>query len=304
MKCLLLFACLLIGCASDTQIIGVVKQQGDDSASTVVENEETQEDTQSNDTAGTDSEEPVLEGIVGYTHYFFQQIACPGCVGSIQEINISFSAQFHEPITDSHTSWMPSVGECKQNLLTTVPSTNNIDVGSQINVSGPAHSFIAQKYGSEYYTESIYETQYDRDSVYHVTSGILTDGYSFDSTSGFDYIEPYSMLYVDMSYAYQAPISRTGATFYWGPSGSGGNFMIIIAVYTSNGSSLIGHTTCMSQDTGYMTVPGSYLSSYPPGSLVAIHLSRQSVQLVPSYELGGYIETHMEWEVVGTGYIQ
>jgi hypothetical protein len=305
MRSLFLLVCLLMGCASDTQIVGVIKNQTNDSGEGITS-------TDSDDITDTDEGVDVvdtgdgvtLEGIVGYTHYFLQQIACPECVGSIQEINVNFSAKFHQPITDSHTSWLPDPGTCVQNLQTTVPSANYIDAGMQLNINGPVHGFIAGKYGNEYYTDNLYETQYDRDGTHTVTSDVLTDGFAFDATRGFDYIEPVEMLYVDMSYAYQAPINRTGTTFYWGPSGSSENFMVIIAVYTSNGSSLIGYTTCMSQDVGYMTVPGSYLSSYPPGSIVAIHLSRQSIKLVPSYELGGYIETHMEWEVIGTGYIQ
>ena len=295
----LVIGCSLISCASDAQIVGIVKNQGGEDSAVV----NTVDDGPGEDSS-VDSAELVLEGIVGYTHYSLQQVACPECVGSAQEITLNFSALFHEPITDSHTEWIPSPGTCIQNLQETVPSTNPIDVGAQITITGPVHSFSAQKYGTGYQTSNIYETQYDRDSIHTVGSTVLYDEYEFVSTRGFDYIEPAAMLYVDMSYAYQAPIYRSGASFYWGPSGSEENFMIIVAVYTSNGASLIGYTTCVSQDVGYLTIPSTYLSSYPPGSLVAIHLSRQAIELVPSYDLGGYVESHMEWEVVGTGYIE
>ena len=51
-----------------------------------------------------------------------------------------------------------------------------------------------------------------------------------------------------------------------------------------------------------MTVPGQYLQQYPSWSLAAIHLARHRVEFVPYQPLGGYIESHMEWEVVGTGH--
>jgi hypothetical protein len=171
-------------------------------------------------------------------------------------------------------------------------------------VSGPIHTFPVPRVGSSYQNESIYETQYDRDSSHDVYSDFLLDGFSFNSIRGFDYIEPASLLYVSMAAAYQATISRSGTTFYWGPSGSGESFMIIVAVYTSTGSDLLGYVTCTGEDIGYMIIPGAYLASYPPGSIAAVHMTRQSIQLSPSPDLGGYIENYLEWEVIGTGYIQ
>jgi len=295
----------IVACGMDTQIVNVVDKQNNDSGDVNIDTFEPGDTaTDQSDIEDSGSQNIELEGIVGYANYMLQQVACPECVGAAQGISLSFSAEFHQPITDTHTDWIPQPGECVQNLPTTSPSINPIDVGSYINVFGPVHNFTAPKIGNSYQTTSIYETQYDRDSTHVVTSDILIEGFDFSSSRGFDYIEPVEMLYVDMSYAYQAPIYRSGATFYWGPSGSDEKFMVIVAVYTSNGTSLIGYTTCVGEDIGYLTIPGTYLSPYPPGSLVAIHLSRQSVKLVPSYDLGGYIETHMEWEVVGTGYIQ
>ena len=43
---------------------------------------------------------------------------------------------------------------------------------------------------------------------------------------------------------------------------------------------------------------------FPVYSLTAIHLARHRVERVPYQPLGGYIESHMEWEVVGTGYLE
>ena len=292
---LLFFIC---ACGMETSIVGVVDNNSDDTSEIVP-------DVTITDTTDTSFTTPSLEGVVGYVNYTFQQVACQNCLGVTQEITLDFSATFHNRITDTHTSWMPGVGSCIENVAETSPAHTPIDVGSSLQVSGPVSSFSVPRIGQNtYQTSNIYETQYDRDGTHTVYSEAISDGFTFISSRGFDYIEPFSLLYVDMSYAYQAPIYTTGTTFYWGPSGSGEKFMIIIAVYTSNGSSLLGYVACMGEDIGYMTIPGEYLSSYSQGSLVAVHLSRQSIDMSPSYDLGGYVETHMVWEVVGTGHIE
>jgi len=134
----------------------------------------------------------------------------------------------------------------------------------------------------------------------------LTDAgdFEFESIHGFDTLEPQSMLYVDPSYAFAAPIYRSGATFWWSPAGSNYPFMITVAVYTYDGSSLLGYVSCVTGDVGQMTIPGQYLSQFPAGSITAIHLERHKVVLEEFVEQGTYIETHMSHQVVGTGYLQ
>tara|TARA_Y100000593_G_C4256050_1_gene309708 strand:+ start:315 stop:1172 length:858 start_codon:yes stop_codon:yes gene_type:complete len=284
----------------ETQIVGVVNTPESDTNISLVDTAPPVDTSPTGDTSP-----PALDGIVGFVNYRLQQIACPECVGASQELNLNFSATFHEPISEMHTDWIPPVGSCVENLQETSPNYSSVDVGSQLLVTGPVHSFSVPRIGSGYYqTDNLYESQYDRDGSHSVYSDNLIDGFTFNSSRGFDYIEPESLLYVDMSYAYQAPIYRSGATFYWGPSGSGEKFMIIVAVYTSNGSALLGYVVCVGEDNGYMTIPSAYLSSYPPGSLAAVHMSRESINLSPAQDLGGYIETHMQWEVIGTGHIE
>ena len=78
----------------------------------------------------------------------------------------------------------------------------------------------------------------------------------------------------------------------------------MLAVYSPDGASLLGYVACSGGDTGMMTIPGQYLSSYPTWALVAVHLIRHKIELVPWVEKNTFIETHMEWEVVGTGHIE
>ena len=248
------------------------------------------------------SYETQRSGITGYTNLHLRQIACPSCMGETQEIIIKFSAQFHQPISDNHTEWIPASGQCTTNLIGVTPSTNPIDVGPSIIIDGGAHNFGAEQIVTGLYeTTSIWESQLLRDATYNVATE--EGGYSFVSTHGFDFIEPYTMLWVDPSYAFEAAINRSGATFTWGPTSTDSTFMITIAVYSWDGSQFLGYVTCSGPDNGSMVIPAQYLQAYQAGSLAAIHLERHKVELVETDINNSYIETHMSWEVIGTGTI-
>jgi len=279
-----------------------------DSATTVVVTEPS--DTQPEPTfepSWEPSGEPSFEqternGVTGYTYLRLRQVACPACVGESQQISIQFVATFHQPITDSHTTWIPPEGQCTNNLISVVPSTVPIDLGVDIYVEGEYHTFTANSVGlGVYENNQIWESQLERDTRYDV----YTDegDYSFVSSHGFDFIEPYTMLWVDPLYAFEAPIYRTGALFTWGPTSTDSVFMITVAAYSWDGSQFLGYVTCMGADNGSMTIPAQYLQSFQAGSLAAIHLSRHKVQMVETDINNSYIESHMEWEVVGTGTI-
>jgi hypothetical protein len=152
-----------------------------------------------------------------------------------------------------------------------------------------------------YETTSIWESQLQRDTLYRVET--QQGEYNFVSTHGFDFIEPYTMLWVDPSYAFEAPIYRSGATFTWAPTSTDSIFMITVAVYSWDGSQFLGYVTCTGPDNGTMTIPAQYLQAYQVGSLVAIHLERHKLQTVETEINNSYIETHMSWEVIGTGTI-
>ena len=92
-------------------------------------------------------------------------------------------------------------------------------------------------------------------------------------------------------------------TFTWAPYGSSGVFMVTLAIYNQQGTQLLGYVACVGPDQGFLTFPGSYLAQYPSYSLVAIHLDRHKVEMVPYPPLGSFIETHMEWSTVGTGFL-
>ena len=289
---------LLLACGSDVSIMKRDEKSQD--TSDIVSDINT-----SPEPAIEPSSEPSDErmGISGYTHLHLKQVACPACVGEVQEIRINFTAEFHQPISDNHTEWIPQVGECTNALTGINPSTIPVDVGSFLSVTNTSHNFSASQVGTGLFqTENIYEGQLQRDALYEVQTDI--GSYSFFSSHGFDFIEPYTMFYVDPSYAFAAPINRSGAAFSWAPTSVNSVFMIRVAAYSGDGSVFFGHATCVGEDNGFMMIPAEYLNIFPAGSLAAIHLARHKVELVETDIFNSYIETHMEWEVVGTGYLQ
>jgi len=290
------FVWALSSCSTEVGLIGYV-EKNQDTSEVVVDSADTNEPADSGEGLPN-------SGITGYTNYKLRQVACPACVGESQEITVTFSGQFHQPSTDGHTEWIPSPGTCVDNLYTVSPSTVPMSVGSSFTVSSPGHSFVVPQTGNgTYQTTQIWESQYQRDSVYTVQ----TDEGSFDlvSSHGFDFIEPYTLLWVDPSYAYDAAIYRNSATtFSWSPTNTDSIFMITVAVYSWDGSQFLGRVDCVDEDSGYMSIPGSYFQQFPPGSLAAVHLNRHKIELVETDINNSFIETHTEWEVVGTGHIE
>ncbi len=247
------------------------------------------------------SPNPGPEGIGGYFSYYARQVACPACVGEPQEISITLHAEFHDPTNQSHTEWVVPQGECTENLTFTNPSVQSINVGPNINVINNFREIVMAKVGDDY-DAGIYETQYDRDTEHEVNT--QEGSFKFRSFHGFDSITPQELLYTDPSYAFAAPINRNGTNFWWSPSGTNSTFMVTIAVYSYDGAQLLGYVACATGDNGMITIPGQYLSRYPSNSLVAVHLARHKIENVLWEDRNTFVETHMEHEVIGTGYIQ
>jgi hypothetical protein len=261
-----------------------------------------------NETSTEPASEPSTEppeGIGGYVHYHLRQVACLACMGETNEITVQFDSRFHEKIFDTYTRHIPAQGQCTQNVTEVVPLVELYDMGAEIkartgNTTLNAYKTMDGNYVGTWFTDSIYI----RDAVHTISREDDYDFAQFTSFHGFDSIEPFELRYVDISYAFAAPIYRSGATFWWAPYGSNSTFTIMLAVYSPDGASLLGYVACSSGDTGMMTIPGQYLSSYPTWALVAVHLTRHKIERVLWEEENTYIETHMEWEVVGTGHIE
>ena len=261
-------------------------------------------DTDDTDSALEPATEP-MEGIGGYVHYHLRQVACPACMGESNEITVELDMRFHEKTYDTYTRHIPVQGQCTTNINQVVPSISLIDMGPELKARAQQTTIHAYKTSQGNYFNTWYtDTYYIRDAAHSISREDNYEFAEFISFHGFDSIEPYELRYVDPVYAFAAPIYRTGATFWWAPYGTNTTFVITLAVYSQDGSSLLGYVACASGDTGMMTIPGQYLASYPTWSLVAVHLARHKVELIPWQEKNTFIETHMEWEVIGTGHIE
>jgi hypothetical protein len=260
-------ACALFfaSCSSDIAIIKRYDEQpGDTSSDVSVDKDSSDPTPEPSDPASEPSSDDMTDLTVGYSEIHFRQIACPPCVGAASEFDIT---------------------------ATTQQASFN---GITLNPNGQG----------EWYNGFVYEYQYERNTNYTITSEHGAIPNAFTSIEGFDDIQPYTLLWVDPSYAYDAAISKAGTTFTWFPVVQNSLFEIIVAVYSYDGSQFLGAVSCLEQDTGSMTVPGNYLQQYPSGSIAAVHLIRHRIARVPVPSLNGYLQSHMIWEVVGTGVVQ
>jgi len=292
---------LLASCGSDN-IIAVL----DDTGNPI----DTIEDTE-------DTELPPDNAIGGYLKYSLTQIACPGCFNDAEGLDVRMESLFHFPITGSWTPHLPERGKCIVNMEEQAPSVSQVSVGTQIDFIGGWSSGHMQAQGIvspsnfQYTTGYMAEANYNRDTwhdLYISDHNIAIEG-AFKSIHGFDYVEPYELMWIDPSYAFAVTLFRSGMSFSWGPNGSDDDFMIVVASYDPISGVYLGNIACMGADTGNMNIPAQYASTLPANTLGSVHFQRHKRARFPFNRFTGYdhsvwIETHMFWEAVGTGYIE
>lgn len=293
----------VMGCGSDVHIM---KQQSDPDETATQEPSDPQEPS-------IDSSEPPIEDTdhsgaqevsdltVAFAEMHFRQVACQGCLGVSSEFQITAELREHFPTGGDYTSHLPAIGSCTTNVYETAVGVTPLDA-SQVAYFNDIPLYPS---GQGVWTNTnLYEHQYQRSTPYTITSEHGTVVNAFTTLEGFDDIQPYTLLWVDPSYAYDTAISKSGTTFTWYPVIPDSQFEIIIAVYSSDGSTFLGAVSCMENDSGYLTIPGSYIQPFPAYSIAAVHLIRHRQGLVESLDLGGMVQTHMMWEVIGTGHVE
>jgi len=238
---------------------------------------------------------------VGFAEIHFKQIACPACVGAPSEFDISARLNLHYPTAGDYVSHLTPIDTCTTNLYET-------HVGVQpLNSSQPAYfnGIMLNPIGpGEWANYNLYEHQYQRNTSHNIISENGDISNAFTTIEGFDSIDPYTLLWVDPSYAFETIISKSSTTFTWAPVVSNSQFEIIIAVYSTDGSQYLGAVSCMQEDSGQMTIPGSYFQSYPTWALASVHFIRHRNNILSAEQLNGVLQSHMIWEVVGTGHIE
>ena len=297
-KLLLTLALFSLSCSSDVSIMKRQEDQAPDETAIETDNQATVDTSVGQDTSGNDV---MTDLTVGFAQIHFRQIACPACVGEASEFDITAELKIHYPTSGNYYEWITPVGECTTNIFETHVSSQPMTATMPAYFNSISLNPTSQGVWTNNY---LYEYQYERNASYSVTSEHVTINNAFQTLEGFDSIEPYTLLWVDPSYAFDAAISKSGTYFNWFPVIPNSQFEITIAVYSSDGSQYLGAVSCMEIDTGSMYVPGTYFQAFPHYSLVAVHLTRHRVDRVPVPDLNGYFESHMRWEVVGTGHIE
>ena len=297
----------LLACGGDILISANYDEKTNDTTDVVVV-EDTAAASPSSDTPSEPSSSPTSEPenqmtelSVGLATIHFRQISCPACVGAYAEFDISAELKMHLPTSGDYFQYMTPVGTCTTNLMETYVSSQPV----QATQPAMFNSIQLNPSGQGQWTNNyLYEYQIDRQTPHTITTenGTIVD--AFTTIEGFDDIQPYTLLWVDPSYAFDAVISKNGTTFTWYPVLPLDYFEIIIAVYSPDGSQLLGAVSCMETDTGYMWVPGNYFQTFPTWSLAAVHLIRHRIGRQIAPEFNGYIDSHMIWEVVGTGHVE
>ena len=289
----------MIACGSDISIITTEKKPIDTSVSIVDETGEPTSQPEEEPSSEPDSE--MTELTIGFAEISLTQIACPACMGVSSEFDISANLKLHQPTSGGYNDMLVPVGTCvTQELGSYVSST-------PLAISGTASFNSIQLYPSgqsEWTASNVQEYQIPRrEAITVVTdSGIIPN--AFETLEGFDDIQPWELRYVDPSYAFAAVVSKQGTTFTWYPVITGTLFEVMVVVYSPDGSQILGLVSCMENDVGYITVPGSYFQSYPTWALAAIYLTRHRIDRQPALDFNGYLESHQTWTVLGTGHIE
>jgi len=289
---------LLLSCGGDISIITVDKNQ-DTAIIAEPETYDTQ-DSNSNEPSSQDSGNSNSDLTIGYAEIHFRQIACQQCMGVNSEFDITATLKLHQPTSGDYFAYMQEPGTCTTQLIETYVSSTPLPATQPALFNDISLNPISQGEWSG----SIYEYQYIRNTNHTINTEHAIISNAFTSIEGFDDIQPYTLLWVDPSYAFDTPISKSGTTFNWLPVLPNDQFEIIVAVYSPDGSQFLGAVSCLEHDVGYMTIPGSYFQQFPYYSLAAVHFMRHRTDSVQSEQLNGYLQSHMIWEVVGTGHIE
>tara|TARA_A100001515_G_scaffold132504_2_gene120988 strand:- start:770 stop:1663 length:894 start_codon:yes stop_codon:yes gene_type:complete len=290
---------LLMACSGDISIIKVYDDK-DTNSSIVVDTSNT-----SNVLDGNDDISPDLTNVVGLARYHFKQIACPACVGVSSEFDIQAYLKLHYPTSGDYFEHLQYIDGCTTNIYDTFVSSQPANYNGNPSFKGLGQPIQLYSVGlNEWQVSGLYEYQYERLTQHSIAIDNIIIQDAFLTVEGFDWIEPYTLLWVDPSYAFEAPIYRSGTTFTWSPVVANTQFEVIVAVYSPDGSRFLGAVSCLENDSGSIFIPPTYLQSFSPGSLTAVHLIRHRMNSVVSPELGGTLQSHMLWEVIGTGHIE
>ena len=274
-------------------------------------------DTGGGETGDTDTDTDTDTGsnptgkTAGLVEMSLLQVACPACFGMTTSVQVFATVGFHNPVSQSWTDWMPSVGSCAQNLTPTGLSVSFEDVGEYVYLSSGSRSVSLRKSngdgGATYQSSGLTETDYVRTASYDLSvpgdSGKEAVG-AIRTPQGWTSIEPFELLYTQPTSAFSAIIRKQNAQFSWAPSGGSGTFVILLQAYNAAGTTYLGSVMCRGNDNGALTIPTAQLQSFPKGSLLAVSFYRYQIENATLPGSGHSIEGIASFGVMGTGVLR
>jgi hypothetical protein len=264
------------------------------------------------ETGDTDTSTTTPSGkTAGLAEMSLLQVACPDCFGITTNIQVYANVGFHNPVSQSWLDWMPAVGSCAQNLTPSGLSVSYEDVGEYVYLTSGSRSISLRKTngddGAVYMSSGLIETDYVRTASFDLAvpndPGKEAIGAVY-TPQGWASVEPFELLYTQISSAFSAVIRKQNARFAWSPSGGSGTFLILIQIYNPAGTSYLGSVMCRGNDNGSMTIPSSQLQSYPNGALLAVSLYRYQIENATLPGSGHSIEGIASLGVMGTGVLR
>ena len=278
-------------------------------------NEDTEDTDDTDDTEDTDDTNTGNTGkIGGLVHFIRIQIACKECFGSTEELLIDSFAAFHSPTDQDFLAWQPPLGSCVTNAAPNDVAVTRYDVGPWVYLNSGSTSVGLRKTtgadGTSYTASNLTLDDFISNASYDLSvpdGGELGGAFEIRNAvatpQGFSSIQPYELLLVDPASAFSAPVSMSGTSFSWSPSGGTGSFMMRVDIYDPTGASYLGNVVCLGPDNGSMYIPGGYFSSYSYGSLLAVKMYRQQVEETIIPATGDTLQAVSHGGVWGTAYL-
>jgi len=244
--------------------------------------------------------------IGGMVEFDYIVVGCPSCFGFTDYLTVEGFGIFHEGVSGSWTDWIPANGSCVVDPDRNGPTGNSKDIGEHVYLeSGTSVSLDLQRTNQGgtimYMSNGLSQDDYIKNAAYDL---VLPDSGSNLSdmlltTSGLDTFSPTNILNDTMSGF--PNFSGSNARFSWSPTGVADSYLVNIQVYSASGATVLGDVVCAGPDSGSLTVPSSYLSSYRTGSLLAIYFYRWNTNEQVDPVSGNTIQGVSAFGGLGTG---
>jgi hypothetical protein len=267
----------------------------------------------------TDDTGAGIDGVGGVVEFSHLQVACTACFGTTSPQVYAFAA-FHQPVQSTWTGWLPDPGACVANPSNSAPTSSFLDLGANIHLTAGSRSLTLTRTTVEgdvqYDAGSLTDSDFQRNTAYDLEAadggvwGPFTVVDAVTTGQMITSISPEELLFVsaptwlggtcNRNCAFDAVLSRAGATFTYSPYGGTGTFVVLLGLYDGTSGQAIGSILCRDYDNGSISVPASYLSAYPRGTLAAVYLYRYLIVWTPNSAAGSYLESVVSIGVLGT----